>query len=200
MTWTTLADGSELVLAAPQLRPLCISTLAHHIAQINRFNGGAARPYSVAEHSLLVLDIAERYLDLDAEGLLCVLVHDLHEALCGDQTTPSKREIGIGWSVFEDRAERAVYGQLGLLDARLKYQAEIRYADLMALAIENKQLLPELQPDGSPRTPWPCLKGLMVDDRIDLMEKGRVRATWEDWRDDFMQRFSELDCARKLHL
>ena len=33
--------------------------IAHALAQINRFNGHAKRPYSVAEHSLVCMEIAQ---------------------------------------------------------------------------------------------------------------------------------------------
>ena len=68
MNWIVTCDGHEASLEFPTHADYEIERIAHSLAQINRFNGHAARPYSVAEHSLLVLDIAKTKLGLDAHG------------------------------------------------------------------------------------------------------------------------------------
>ena len=91
--WITTATGRDFPLAGlPTLmqgaQP-CIEDIAHALAQINRFTGHAARPYSVAEHSLLVCDIV-RAKGLNAHAQLLALLHDAHEAYCGDVASPTK--------------------------------------------------------------------------------------------------------------
>ena len=88
-------------LQKPQPETFDIGHIAHSLAQINRFTGHASRPYSVAEHSLLVCDIAERYFGLDVHGQLAALLHDAHEAYTTDLSTPAKAEVGGGWRTFE---------------------------------------------------------------------------------------------------
>lgn len=55
MTWLVLSNGAEQHLSGPgaQKPQYTIASLAHQLAQINRYTGATRRPYSVAEHSLL---------------------------------------------------------------------------------------------------------------------------------------------------
>ena len=76
--------------------------IAHALAQINRFNGHAKRPYSVAEHSLVCMEIAQ-HLELPPVVQLACLMHDAHEAYTGDVATPIKRCVGDNWGFFEHR-------------------------------------------------------------------------------------------------
>lgn len=200
MTWMTMCDGYEMSLAYPKQHELCFKRLAHNISQINRFNGACVRPYSVAEHSLLVLEIAEKHLQLDVFGLFAALNHDLHEGITGDQTTPTKRQVGPAWDAFEVRFEHLVGNELHMLTARVANHEAIQKADRMALAMEREQLLPKIQPNGNPSTPWPMLARVTAPTDVDLMHPMRTRMTWDDWREAFIERFVELDTARRLHV
>ena len=62
MTWLVTANADELDLRVPQPQHITVWAIAWSLGQIVRFNGHALRPYSVAEHSLLVCEIAEREL------------------------------------------------------------------------------------------------------------------------------------------
>ena len=102
--WITTATGRDFPLAGlPTLmqgaQP-CIEDIAHALAQINRYTGHAARPYSVGEHSLLVCDIV-RAKGLNAHAQLLALLHDAHEAYCGDVASPTKTVLGAAWLQFE---------------------------------------------------------------------------------------------------
>lgn len=72
MTWLVMSNGAEQDLSGPgAARPrYTIESLAHQLAQINRYTGATRRPYSVAEHSLLCADMAHgklvRHFDLVA--------------------------------------------------------------------------------------------------------------------------------------
>lgn len=197
MSWITIADGLELSLTYPKVDGLCYRQLAHHIAQIVRFNGAACRPYSVAEHSLLVLHIAEKHLNLDVHGQFASLCHDLHEGITGDQATPTKAEIGQGWHAFETKFEHMVAVHLQMLTARFANSTAIIVADRMALAMEREQLLPKVQPNGYPSTPWPSLAKVPVLTDIDLMDRDRVAMTWQDWREMFIEHYQALDFGRR---
>lgn len=71
-----------------------IEAIAHSLAQINRF-GHASRPYSVAEHSLLVCEIVKS-MGLDCHAQRAALMHDAHEAFTGDVATPHQSRAGGG--------------------------------------------------------------------------------------------------------
>ena len=194
MNWILTADGRELSVAYPSPDSLTIHALAHSLAQQVRFNGHARRPYSVAEHSLLVAEIAERTLRIDVHGLMAALLHDGHEAITGDMHTPGKREIGQPWYVWERRHEHYVRTAFALHGPATTYKAAIHRADLLALATERAQLMP-----AHPRA-WECLDGVQPVDWIDLMDPGRVSMTWRDWRHTFLDRYHELEYARNLQL
>lgn len=197
MSWITMADGHEVSLPYPRVEDFDVPRLAHNISNINRFNGATCRPYSVAEHSLLVLEIADKHLHLDVHGQMYALCHDLHEGITGDQATPSKAEIGPGWAAFEDRYAHLLAQKLCLITAKFLNTAAVLVADRMALAIERDQLLPKVQPNGVPSTPWPCLARVPLLTDVDLMDHSRLRMTWQDWRDAFIERYAELAYARQ---
>lgn len=187
------AGGVSFDLARPLASMVNVTDIAHHLAQKNRFGGAAARPISVAEHSLFVCEIGERELGLHRpEHLLALLLHDGHEAYCGDMPTPAKREIGGVWYGFERRFERVVHGHFDLRDVFTEIAQEIRTADLIALCTERLQLLPA-------GTPWSTLTGVAPIPWIDLLEPARVAMTWLDWRQAFVDRFDELTFARGEH-
>ena len=193
MSWVITAHGGafDLHYAAPAA--VTLGDIAHHLAQVNRFTGAARRPYSVAEHSLLVCEICERLMHMDAHGLMAALMHDAHEAYTNDVSTPAKAEIE-GWHLFEHRIERVVRTAFGLHAAQHQHAQAIKTADLIALATERAQLLP-----AHPQ-PWAVLMHVQPVDWVDLMSPERVAMTWADWRDRFQDRAEELDFARNDHL
>lgn len=195
MTWMTMHDGQEVSVQQPKLDDVTIERIAHNLSQINRFNGAACRPYSVAEHSLLCLDIAERVLGLNVFGQFATLMHDAHEAFCGDVIYPAKASLGQTWRAFEGNWEHLVDVKYSLVTNKFTHRREIAMCDRMALALEREQLLPTWQPNGKPVSPWPILAGAPLLTDIDLMDSGRVNMAWHEWRDAFTERFHELDAA-----
>lgn len=197
MAWITMSNGGEMSMDYPRQEDMQVEAMAHSIAQIVRYNGHACRPYSVAEHSLLVMRIARDHLQLDVHGLFYALCHDLHEALTGDQTSPSKERIGQGWHAFEGHFAHEVALSLGMLTAKHNNIANVVTADRMAMAVERDQLLPKVQPNGRPSTPWPMLAKVPLITDVNLMSPERVQATWEFWRDEWLRAFYALDAARR---
>lgn len=197
--YLTTASGQSYRLTGPELDTPRIGDIAHHLAQINRFTGAASRPYSVAEHSLLCERIAA------AEGApaiarLCALMHDAHEAYVSDMASPAKRAL-VWWDgqqrqahgtsdydYFERVHMRNVRDSFGLSDAFQAHEKDIRRWDLIALATERRDLMP--QADGDE---WEILKGvqpwgapgiLLLDDVASIR--------WYSWREIFLDRFNGL--------
>lgn len=164
--------------------------IAWALAQLNRYTGHCLRPYSVAEHSLLVCEIAERELGLDVHGLLAAHMHDAHEAYTGDMHTPGKRAIGSAWFDFERAHHRAVATAFALHAPNSVHHDAIKRADLMALATERRDLLPPSD------TPWSTLQGIEPIGWVRLNSSERQAMGWEDWRDRWLDRYHELDFAR----
>ena len=89
--WILTAHGHEVDLAYTRPNLITLPDVAHALGQINRFNGHCRRPYSVAEHSLLVLDIIEHlFAPANVHCRLAALLHDAHEAYVGDMSSPVK--------------------------------------------------------------------------------------------------------------
>jgi uncharacterized protein len=71
------------------------------------------------------------------------------------------------------------------------HHSTIRLADLMALATEWRDLMP------AHPAPWAVLDGIEPVGWMRLMAPERVAMTWEDWRDRWLDRYHELDFARR---
>lgn len=190
MTFILTATGRSVDLRHPHGDDINADDIAHALSQINRFTGHCRRPYSVAEHSLLVCEISERELGLDVHGRLAALMHDAHEAYCGDLHTPGKRAVGDQWYDFEGRLMLAVRRKFALFVAAGFNGPAIHKADLMALAIERRDLLP------TGGLAWPCLEDVPALGYFDLNAPERCAMTWADWRRAFSDKLAELEFER----
>lgn len=186
------ACGNEVDLRYPRVETITLADISHHLAQINRYTGACRRPFSVAEHSLLVLEIVERVMALDVHGKLAALMHDAHEAYTQDLSTPAKGQVGDAWHVFEGRLQRTVLSAFALNAATHHHAVAIKQADLIALATERAQLLPT----GPGISLWPCLVHVNPVSWVDLMSPERCAMTWMDWRDRFTDSAEALDYGR----
>ena len=164
---------------------LSVLDVASALSKINRFNGHTSRLYSVAEHSLHVVTVMERELRItDPGALFAGLLHDAHETWVGDVATPMKSLLGESWATVESRAQRKVLQRFGAVDHFLQHHQAIKVADLTMLATERRDLMPAggLQ--------WDVLRGV---DPLPWFELGNFDAMEpDDWRDAFLERFSEL--------
>ena len=186
------AHGNEVDLRYPQVKTITLADISWHLAQINRYTGACRRPFSVAEHSLLVLEIVEREFRADVHGKLAALMHDAHEAYTQDLSTPAKAQVGDAWHAFEGRMQRTVLSAFALHTPMHTHAVMIKQADLIALATERAQLLPS----GPGVSLWPCLVHVQPVGWVDLMSTERCAATWQDWRDRFKDTAEALDYGR----
>jgi len=187
MTWILTASGRQFDVRHPYCGNVNLGDIAHSLAQINRFNGHASRPYSVAEHSLLVAEIV-RVMGGNPHAQMAGLMHDAHEAYCGDLHSPGKDDIGHDWHLFEDKFSRTVRTYFELNCAFVDHAPLVKRADLIALATERRDLMPNNS------APWECLMGI-TPDATPLNAPGRQRMTWCDWRDEFIAHFNALEAA-----
>lgn len=197
MTWMLTITGREHHLSGidQQLNAPDISEIAHALAQINRFTGHCKRPYSVAEHSVLVAGIAASE-GASTSAQLAALLHDAHEAYSGDVSSPAKWAVGTAWEAFEHGQATAVHKALGVRTAMCAHRASIRRWDLMALATERRDLTCY---DPDRHQPWAILDtpGQVVQPiDLQLMAETRCAMRWGDWVEVFMQHHEDL--LRKL--
>jgi hypothetical protein len=189
MTWMLTATGACLDLQFIAADAISVLDIAHHLAQIARFTGAGCRPYSVAEHSLLVVEIMQREMGIRSPHILLAgLMHDAHEAYTNDLSTPMKQAVGDAWSTVENRVAYAVHQRFALITAMAAGRDAIRHADLTALSTERAQLLPPGGPDWACAASHPAIGWYRMADRSQM--------EWHDWRQAFLDRFAELDSAR----
>jgi 5'-deoxynucleotidase YfbR-like HD superfamily hydrolase len=197
MTWMITASGQKfdvLNLDAARMLP---RDIAHSLAQINRFTGAAVRPYSVAEHSLLVVEIMERELHItEPRVLLAGLLHDGHEAYISDLSTPMKDALDAmaavegrqsDWDRLEARHADLLRERFGLTATFERHGSVIKDADLVALSTEWVHLMPATA--ALPQT----IESHPAAEWVELAS--RAAMTWHDWRDAWLDRFEELSYA-----
>lgn len=189
--WQRMLSGRRLDLLDPTPVDIEIEDIAHGLAFVARWNGQTHGdwPYSVAEHSLLVVDILIR-LDPAAppQDQLTALLHDAPEYVIGDMISPVKAAVGPGYGALDDRLQAAINLRFGLpaqTPARLKKR--IKRADTLSAWLEATQIagFSGVEADrffGKP--PAGALDGLSIT----LRPPARVRA-------DFLARHAALMAA-----
>jgi uncharacterized protein len=189
-TWMLTASGQDYILSGPSVmlgNPPQIKDIAHHLAQINRYTGACSRPYSVAEHSLLVERIGQQR-GATPIVRLALLMHDAHEAYASDMSSPAKQAIGLGWHEFEGNHALNVRHHFGLRTAFASHRKEIRTCDVIALATERRDLMPF---DQEVNRPWPVLDapGMEVQPWPERINPDEPLLPWRAMRDAFINKY-----------
>lgn len=194
MNWMVTASGQDYFLCGLRSpEQVDIMDIAHSLSMINRFTGHTIRPYSVAEHSLLVADICamEGHSPITQ---LAALLHDAHEAYTGDVSSPVKWEVGQHWRAFEDVHAEMLHRRFGLSTTFRSRVGELTHCDLVALATERRDLTTYRT---TVNRPWAVLDtpGCEIKPAgyVQLNTPQRARRSWMEWRDEFLQRFLDLD-------
>lgn len=139
--WVRLPSGRRLDLVNPDPGAWTDDDLAIRLARTYRWGGESAwsEPLSVAQHSLLVLEIrrarAERPLTPAEE--LQELLHDAEEAFLGfDCISPLKALLGEPFRRVEHRLSAAVRARYGVEDWDPEAYSRHKAADVLAAASE----------------------------------------------------------------
>jgi len=115
--WQRMLSGRRLNLLDPSPLDVEISDIAHGLARVARWNGQTYGndAFSVAEHSLVVEDIALMLKpDLPPHWRLAVLLHDAPEYVIGDMISPFKSVIGEAYKAVETRLQGAIHLRFAL--------------------------------------------------------------------------------------
>jgi len=115
--WQRMLSGRRLNLLDPSPLDVEISDIAHGLARVARWNGQTYgdHAFSVAEHSLVVEDIARGLKpDLTPDWRLAILLHDAPEYVIGDMISPFKTVIGEAYKAVESRLQGAIHLRFGL--------------------------------------------------------------------------------------
>lgn len=115
--WQRMLSGRRLNLLDPSPLDVEISDIAHGLARVARWNGQTYgdHAFSVAEHSLIVEDIARALKpDISPDWRLAILLHDAPEYVIGDMISPFKTVIGEAYKAVEHRLQGAIHLRFGL--------------------------------------------------------------------------------------
>ncbi len=139
-----MLSGRVLDLLDPSPFDIEIDDIAHGLARVARWNGQTTgeHPFSVAQHSLVVLDIlAVTAPGLNAKAKLMALLHDAPEYVIGDMISPFKAALGLDYRAFEDRLAAAIHQRFALpAHPAPALKAQIKKADVMCAWLEAVQL------------------------------------------------------------
>lgn len=140
MTWVQTYTGKAFDVQHPRPELINPVDIAHSLSMLCRFNGHCREFYSVAEHSIRVMDILPD--ELKPWGLL----HDAAEAYIGDMTSPIKQLFPL-FNQIEELIMVAVCERFGLVYPMPK---EVKHADAVLLATEKRDLMEDEPRDWGP--------------------------------------------------
>jgi hypothetical protein len=115
--WQRMLSGRRLDLLNPSPLDIEIEDIAHGLARVARWNGQTRgdHTFSVAEHSLLVEEIAgDLDPSLSREYRLAALLHDAPEYVIGDLISPFKAALSLDYCAFEAKLLAAIHVRFGL--------------------------------------------------------------------------------------
>ncbi len=142
--WQRMLSGRRLDLLDPSPLDIEIEDIAHGLAFVARWNGQTYGdyPYSVAEHSVFVLELFRRlYPRADRNWQLAALLHDAPEYVIGDMISPVKDAVGPEYAALDKRLMAAIHIRFGLpaeLPPAIKKQ--IKRADRISAWLEAVQI------------------------------------------------------------
>ena len=115
--WQRMLSGRRLDLLDPTALDIEIEDIAHGLSFLARWNGQTLGNYgySVAEHSLLVEYIFSILNPkIDPKWKMATLLHDAAEYVIGDLISPVKNNVGVEYSLLEERLMIAIYQRFGI--------------------------------------------------------------------------------------
>lgn len=124
--------GKYFNFLAPHTYAFDIEEIAHALSNLCRFTGHTREFYSVAQHSVLVSQIAP--IRWRKQGLM----HDAHEAYVNDISSPLKLLLP-DYCRVEASVEQALRAFFGLPQ---HFAPDVKHADLVALQTERLSLMP----------------------------------------------------------
>lgn len=168
-------SGHMLSFDSPEDWTFDIQDIGHALSNVCRFAGHCRIFYSVAEHSVWVSH------NVPPQYALAALLHDGAEAYIGDMSTGLKARFPE-YKALEKRIERALFSAYNMDVDRMKTcLAFVKYADLVALATEKRDLMPPTQKQ------WAMLGGISAADQPIVPLNSAEQAC-----NAFMARYHEL--------
>lgn len=132
---------------------LTVTDIARGLSCVARYAGQTpGRPYTVAQHSVLVTNLLVQAYPRSPKLWLMGLFHDATEALMGDIVSPLKRLLPD-----YQRIENELHGHMARwFNFDPEHDPRVRHADLVALALEKRLILRN-------EDRWDCLEKAGID-------------------------------------
>lgn len=141
-SYVEVYSGTMVNITRPTEDMIHVGDIAHALSRIPRFNGHSHIPYTVARHTILVVNILKSW-GADPELLLMAWLHDAPEAYLGDIPTPLKRLLQPMFNILEVRFLTAIYDALIPKDIEFGQPDDygwLKHADSLALLVERAVL------------------------------------------------------------
>ncbi|CAN0065776.1 unnamed protein product, partial [Chrysoparadoxa australica] len=127
------ASGEKISILNPSVESIHLEDIAHALSNLCRFGGHTPYFYSVAQHSLLVMRLAEHANESD-QVQLAALMHDATEAYVSDMIKPIKEIIGTPYEELEAGFEKVISFKFDIDPADFK---KVKQYDRTVLEIEH---------------------------------------------------------------
>ena len=135
-----MSSGRYIDLNNVSVDDLDIEDVNTSLNKIYRFNRqyGEVAPLTVAQHSLLSLNLSMMLEPDDVALHLAVFTHDFAESVIGDVSSPIKKILGDSWVLFAEPIEilfeQKFFG--GVVDAEL--EQKVKMYDICSMDIERR--------------------------------------------------------------
>lgn len=181
--WQRMLSGRRLDILDPSPLDVELTDIAHGLARVARWNGQTLGdfPFSVAQHSILVLAIF-RALNpgADARELLYALLHDAPEYVMGDIISPFKTVMGGNYREVETRLLSAIYLRFSLgAQPPATLARQIKKADREAAFFEAVHLAGFERPEAEKFFGQPSVPLFDLDDFERLIRPWPTREAYE---------------------
>ena len=142
--WQRMLSGRRLDLIDPSPVDIEAEDIAHGLSRVARWNGQTSGDhiYSVAQHSLLVLELALKARpELSNTHQRAILLHDASEYVIGDMISPFKTVMGGNYKEIEARLQAAVHIHFNIpVDLPKTFLSFMKKCDKAAAFLEATQL------------------------------------------------------------
>lgn len=123
-----------------------LEDIAHHLSKLQRFNGALPLnvTYSVAEHSINLVQHAERIGGFGTLSLRMLLMHDASEAYLSDVVSPVKRQLPE-YMILENAIQRIINKKLLNIDVLMDDSEVLKEMDRRIVIDEVQHIKPALE-------------------------------------------------------
>ena len=144
-------DGQRLEVDKLKPEDIVLAHVQERLSKVNRWCGETLHPWSVAAHSLLMLDEARQRGITDEAELRAILTHDFHEAFVVDVTRDIKQLPGMeSYRALCDTVQSVINGKYGIepqsgfasVEVLDRWAAQVEYNELIYPGRERRLCVP----------------------------------------------------------